>query len=240
MTEVLYMKDCDSNYIKKFKARVVKQKDDYVVLDRTAFYPVGGGQPSDTGTLRWGDGDGEESRVKEVTKKGIIKHHLEGITPPEGTMVTGELDWEKRYGHMRMHTAQHIVSGVVFDEYGARTVGNQLYHDRARVDFHPVKFDQDDLEKIARLANEIISRELEVSIYTEARTILEARVNEERSNLDLIPRSIPELRVIDIDNFDICPCAGTHVRNTRELGRMRIIKKDNKGKERVRIMYVLE
>ncbi|MCK5038931.1 MAG: alanyl-tRNA editing protein, partial [Thermoplasmata archaeon] len=115
-----------------------------------------------------------------------------------------------------------------------------LYHDKARVDFHPVKFDQEDLEKINRMANEVISQELEVSIYTEARTTLEARVDVERSNLDLIPKSIPELRVIDIDNFDICPCAGTHVRNTRELGKVRIIKKDNKGKERVRITYILE
>ena len=237
MTEVLYMKDCDSNYIKEFEAIVTKQKDDYVVLDKTAFYPLGGGQPSDTGMLRW---DGGESRVIEVTKKGIIKHHLEGECPRSGTVIHAELDWEKRYGHMRMHTAQHIVSGVVFDEYGARTVGNQLYHDKARVDFHPVKFDQEDREKINRMANEVISQELEVSIYTEARTTLEARVDVERSNLDLIPKSIPELRVIDIDNFDICPCAGTHVRNTRELGKVRIIKKDNKGKERVRITYILE
>ena len=237
MTEVLYMKDCESNYIKDFEARVVKQKDDYVVLDRTAFYPVGGGQPSDTGLLRW---DGGESRVIEVTKKGIIKHHLDGDIPTEGTMVIGELDWEKRYGHMRMHTAQHIVSGVVYDEFGARTVGNQLYHDKARVDFHPVKFNEEDLEKISRLANEIISQELEVSIYTEARAILLNSVDVERSNLDLIPEHIENLRVVDVKGFDICPCAGTHVRNTGELGNVNIIKKDNKGKERVRITYVLE
>ncbi len=237
MTEVLYMKDGDSNYIKEFDANVIKAKDNYVVLDKTAFYPLGGGQPSDTGLLRW---NGGEARVKEVTKKGIIKHHLEGDLPPSGTEVHGELDWEKRYGHMRMHTAQHIVSGVVFDEYGARTVGNQLYHDRARVDLHPVKFDDDDIKKIERMANDIISQELEVSIYTETRDILLSSVDVERSNLDLIPESIKVLRVVDVKGFDICPCAGTHVRNTKELGKVNIIKKDNKGKERVRITYVLE
>ncbi len=237
MTEILYMKDNDSNYIKEFEARVVKTKDNYVVLDKTAFYAIGGGQPSDTGLLRW---NGGESKVIEVTKKGIIKHHLEGGIPPDGTEVKGILDWDKRYGHMRMHTAQHIVSGVVFDEFGARTVGNQLYHDKARVDLHPIKLDEEDLTKIEKMANDIISQELEVSIYTETRAILLSSVDVERSNLDLIPEHIENLRVVNVKDFDICPCAGTHVRNTKELGKVNIIKKDNKGKERVRITYVLE
>ena len=237
MTEVLYMKDAESNYIREFDARVTKQKDDYVVLDRSAFYPLGGGQLSDTGHLIW---NGKEVRVREVTKKGIIKHHIDGEMPDEGVEVKGVLDWDRRYGHMRMHTAQHIVSGVVYDEFGARTVGNQLYHDRARVDFHPVKFTDEDLRLIESLANEIISRSLKVSIYTEKRSVLEKKVYEQRSNLDLLPKSIENLRVIDIDGFDICPCAGTHVRNTDELGKVKIIKKDNKGKDRVRITYTLE
>lgn len=237
MTEVLYMKDVEANYIKEFEALVTKAKDDYVVLDRTAFYAVGGGQPSDTGRLEW---DGGKAVVKEVTKKGIIKHHLDGALPPEGAGVRAALDWEKRYGHMRMHTAQHIVSGVVFDEFGARTVGNQLYHDRARVDFHPVRFEEGDLELIAEKANQIISKNLDVTIYTEQRKVLETKVDEQRSNLDLLPISIENLRVIDICEFDICPCAGTHVRNTGELGKVRIIKRENKGKDRVRITYVLD
>ncbi len=235
MTEILYMPNIEANYIKEWDAEVVKQKDDYVVLDRTAFYAEGGGQPTDTGYMEWSGG---KARVHMVTKKGIIKHHIEGELPIGKVHCT--LDWDRRYGHMRMHTAQHIVSGVVYDEYHARTVGNQLYHDKARVDFHPVRFDESDLRKIEEMANTIIAKKIDVAVYNVMRSDLEQRVNEERCNLDLIPKSVNNLRVIEVPSFDICPCAGTHVRSTGELGNVKIISKDNKGKQRVRITYVLE
>ncbi len=136
--------------------------------------------------------------------------------------------------------AQHIVSGVVYDEFGARTVGNQLYHDKARVDFHPVKFTDEDLQLIETKSNAIIAKNIDVTVSNIMRPDLEACVNEERCNLDLIPKSVQNLRVIEVPGFDICPCAGTHVRSTSELGQIKIIKKDNKGKQRVRITYVLE
>ena len=235
MTEVLYMKDTEANYIKDFDAKVTKVKDDYVVLDRTAFYAVGGGQPSDTGSLEWG---GSKSIIKEVTKKGIIKHHIDGELP-DGT-VRASLDWDRRYGHMRMHTAQHIVSGIVYDEFGARTVGNQLYADRARVDLHPISLTDDDMRMIERKSNDIIAGNVDVRIIEILRSDLEQRVNEERCNLDLIPKSVSNLRVVEVSGFDLCPCAGTHVKNTGELGKVKIIKKDNKGKDRERITYILE
>lgn len=235
MTEMLYMKDIESNYIQEFGAKVIKQKDDYVVLDKTAFYPLGGGQPADTGYLEWGGG---KARVREVTKKGIVKHHVEGELP-DGD-VHGLLDWDLRYGRMRMHTAQHIISGVVFDEFRARTVGNQIYHDKSRVDFHPVKFGEEDLAKIEEMCNAVISKNLNVTIYTTRRDELEKKVDSQRANLDLLPASVSDLRVIDIAGFDICPCAGTHVRSTSELGQVKIIKKENKGKDRERLVYVLE
>lgn len=235
MTEMLYMKDIESNYIREFDAAVVKQKDDYVVLDKSAFYPLGGGQPADTGWLEWAGG---KTRVLEVKKKGIVKHHVEGELPDGG--VHGVLDWDLRYGRMRMHTAQHIISGVVFDEFSARTVGNQIYHDKSRVDFHPVKLGEGDLANIEEMCNDIISKNLDVSIYTIKRDELEKKVDSQRANLDLLPQSVSDLRVIDIADFDICPCAGTHVRNTDELGQVKIIKKENKGKDRERLVYVLE
>lgn len=235
MTEVLYMKDIESNYIKEFDALVEKRQDDFVVLDRTAFYPLGGGQPSDTGFLEWSGG---RARVKEVTKKGIIMHHIDGELP-DGK-VHAILDWDRRYGHMRMHTAQHIVSGVVYDMFKARTVGNQLYADKSRIDLQPVSLTEDDLAKIQNAANEVISKNIPVTVSEEARSTLEQRVNPERCNLDLIPKSIASLRIIEVGDFDVCPCAGTHVRNTGELGKVRILKKENKGKDRERITYVLE
>ncbi len=237
MTEMLYMADAEANYIREFDAVVQESAEDYVILDRSAFYPVGGGQPSDTGILRW---DSREARVVEVTKKGGVKHHIEGDIPPVGEKVHAILDWGKRYGHMRMHTAQHIVSGIVYDEFGARTVGNQLYADRSRIDFQPVKFTGEDLARIERIANEMIDRYYPVEIREVERGQLERMVKPERCNLDLLPKSIRNLRVVFIGDADICPCAGTHVKNTSELGHVKILKKENKGKQRMRISYVLE
>ncbi|MCK4265755.1 MAG: alanyl-tRNA editing protein [Thermoplasmata archaeon] len=235
MTEVLYMPSIESNYIKDWDAKVEKRKDDYVVLDKSAFYPLGGGQPSDTGYLEWSGG---RARVREVTKKGIIKHHIEGELP-EGD-VHAVLDWDRRYGHMRMHTAQHIVSGIVYDEFGARTVGNQLYAERSRIDFQPAHFTKEDLDRIAEMANQVIARNIDVTIQEEGRDSLEQRVSPERCNLDLIPQSVRKLRIVEIPGFDVCPCAGTHVRNTGELGKVKMIKRENKGKDRERIIYILE
>jgi misacylated tRNA(Ala) deacylase len=213
----------------------VKKKDNYVVLDRSAFYPLGGGQPSDTGVLKW---EGGESRVAEVQKKGIIKHIVSGELP-DGD-VHAVLDWDKRYAHMKMHTAQHVISGVVFDLFNARTVGNQIHADYSRVDFYPISLADEDLKNIEDVSNEVIQRNSPVKIYEEERDSLEKRTDPLRSNLDLIPSSIKNLRIVEIEGFDVCPCAGTHVKSTEELGRLEIIKKENKGKDKERIVYTLK
>jgi len=236
MTEILYMKDIDSNYIREFDAKVLERGFDYVVLDRTAFYPLGGGQPSDTGWLTWPGGKVE---VREVTKKEGIRHHL--VQNPDGVpdAVHGLLDWERRYAHMRMHTAQHIVSGIVYDLYKARTVGNQLYHDRSRIDFAPVKFTDEMIAELERRCNEVLASGAKVEICTETREAIERDVDAQRANLDLLPKSVRELRVVKVEQYDVCPCAGTHVRSLSEIGSVKIVKKENKGKERERITYEL-
>ena len=237
MTEILYMSDTESNYIREFDARVIERGFDFVVLDRTAFYPVGGGQPSDTGILSWADGKAE---VKEVTKKGVVKHHLSQNPDNVPDTVRGVLDWDRRYAHMRMHTAQHIISGVVYDQYGGRTVGNQIYHDRSRIDFAPVTFTDDMLADVEVRCNDIFSKGTKVDISTIARDVLERDVGAQRANLDLLPKSVRELRVVTIGDFDVCPCAGTHVRSLDEVGHLRITKKDRKGKDRERVTYELD
>ncbi len=236
MTELLYMKDTESNYIREFDAAVVERGFDYVVLDRTAFYPLGGGQPSDTGRLEWSGGRAD---VREVTKKEGIRHHL--VQNPElvPDKVRGVVDWEKRYGHMRMHTAQHIVSGVVYDLWKARTVGNQLYHDRSRIDFAPIKFTDEMISELESKTNEILATGARVEIATEQRSELERNVDSQRANLDLLPKSVQELRVVRVPGYDVCPCAGTHVRSLAEVGRIKVVKKENKGKDRERITYEL-
>lgn len=236
-TKMLYMDDIDGNYIKEFEAEILKIKDDYVVLDQTAFYPLGGGQPSDQGKLVK---DGREYVVKEVTKKGIVKHHLEsneGLAV--GDKVEGILDWENRHALMRMHTAQHLISAMVYDTYKARTVGNQIYADRSRIDFEPLKKADADLALIEERMNEFVKMELPVAVSEEQRDHLEETVDAAKCNLDLLPSSIKQLRVIKVGDIDICPCAGTHIKNTKEIGTVKILKKDNKGAGRCRITYEL-
>ena len=236
MTEMLYMKDVESNYIREFDARVVERGFDYVVLDRTAFYPLGGGQPSDTGSLQWAGGKAD---VKEVTKKEGVRHHLVQNPDIVPDQVHAVINWEKRHAHMRMHTAQHIISGVVYDLYKARTVGNQIYHDRSRIDFAPVKFTDEMIAEVERRCNEILSSGAKVEICTTRRADLEREVDSLRANLDLLPKSVQELRVVKVEPYDVCPCAGTHVRSLAEIGSMKITKRENKGKDRERITYEL-
>ncbi|MGI0148137.1 MAG: alanine--tRNA ligase-related protein, partial [Thermoplasmata archaeon] len=148
-THVLYMEERrgqepDPCYAREFDARVMERGPDFVVLDQTLFYPEGGGQPYDTGAFRW---DGGEAKVLRVTKeKGVIRHHVDRM--PAVDSVHGIVDWDRRYKHMRMHTSQHLMSGLVFRIFGARTVGNQIHMDYSRVDFQPANFTPEDLKRI--------------------------------------------------------------------------------------------
>ena len=238
MTMILYMDNIDGNYIKDFFANVIKNKDDYIILDKTAFYPIGGGQPSDTGFIEW---DNKKSEVLQVIRKGdAIKHIIKGEKPSVEIQVYATIDWDTRYKHMKMHTAQHIISGIIFDDYSARTVGNQIHADYSRVDFHPVKFSDKDLGDIVKKFNEIVLMNLPVKIYEEERASLEKRLDSQRSNLDLLPKFISKLRIVEIQDFDICPCAGTHVKNTSEIPRVKEIRRETKGKDTDRIIYSLD
>ena len=238
MTHQLHMPDIDANYVKDFTARIVKGGDGYVILDQTAFYPTGGGQDFDTGELHHDDGS---VRVREVLKKGEVRHYVDGAVPDDVSKVTGLVDWDRRYAHMRMHTAQHLVSALVYDLFGgARTVGNQIHRERSRIDFSVEGFSQADLAQIEEDANQVIASRRTIECYTESRTSLLARVKPERSNLDLIPPQIENLRVIEIRDLDICPCAGTHVRNTQEIGRLEVLGTTSKGKEKTRLEFTLE
>ena len=236
-TTMLYMPDIESNYIREFEAKVLRAGEDFVVLDESAFYPLGGGQPSDTGRVQWGQ---KVSVVKEVKKKGEVVHRLDGDVPSEDEIVKGTLDWGRRYGHMCMHTAQHLVSAVVFDMYGSHTVGNQIHGDRSRIDFHPSEITQEDLPRIEAECNERIEKALPVTIYEQDRDELEKRKDMLRITLDLVPRSVRRLRIIEIQGYDVCPCAGTHIKNLSELGKVSILKRENKGKGRVRVSYSLD
>ena len=237
MTEQLYLPD--EEYRREFDASVTDtdEADGSIGLDRTLFYKEGGGQPPDHGTLSWEDGT---ARVVDVRKDhGEVRHTVEGDLPSEGTEIHGALDWERRYAHMRYHTAQHVVSKVVLDEFGASTAGNQIYADHARIDFEPANFTPEDLRDIENRSNELIAQGIPVEKENRSRADLEAETPAGRTNLDLIPDHVDPLRAVSIGDIDICPCGGTHVENLDELGELEITERTSKGADVDRIEFVL-
>ncbi|MCA1811002.1 MAG: alanyl-tRNA editing protein [Halobacteriales archaeon] len=240
MTRMLYMEGgLERGYERSFTARVVEAQADYVTLDQTLFYPLGGGQEWDTGRLTAGE---RVVQVREVTKRGPVKHVVgpgHGLAP--GDAVAGEIDWERRYAHMRMHTAQHLVSGLAYELFGgARTVGNQIHRSRSRIDFNPVNFTNEMLADLQAAANDAVKASYAVTTGTMTRDEVNAELPPERTNLDLLPKSVTDLRVIRIGaGVDLCPCAGTHVMDTKEIGELRILRRTAKGSGTQRIEYTL-
>lgn len=234
MTEAVYL---DASSQRTFDATVERVTDDRVVLDRTCFYPTGGGQPNDTGVLA---ADGSTWSVVDVQKKDTIYHTVDGEPPEPGTPVTGELDWDRRYGHMRYHTAQHLLSAVLLDEYGAETTGNQLHADRARIDCGYERFSPDELEAIEHRLNELVDEDRAVRWYELDRETAEAELDPERTRLDLLPSSITEVRIVEIEDFDRTACAGTHVASTGEIGRVTVAGRETKGAGEERLEFTLE
>lgn len=246
MTEALYLAESTR---REFEATVSRVVDDRVVLDRTLFYPEGGGQPADRGILRAGD---EEWTVRDVRKTDTIYHHLESGSetdpasdpPTAGTTVTGELDWERRRAHMRYHTAQHLLSAHLLAEYDAVTTGNQLYADRARLDCRYDRFDDANLARIERELNDLIDADLPVRWYELDRDVAEERLDPERTRIDLLPDSISEVRIVEIGDedepYDRTACAGTHVSNTAAIGSLEVTGRETAGSGEERIRFRLD
>lgn len=239
MTQKLYLESLNAGYHRRFDATVVAVEDEKVVLDRTLFYPLGGGQHWDTGTI---EGPNGTLNVSEVRGRGDV-HHTVGSDHQlsVGDDVRGSIDWETRYQHMRMHTAQHLVSGLAYELFdGVRTVGNQIHADRSRIDFNPIAFDETMLQTLAVSVNDRIDQGLEVTDTVMTREAINAIMPSDRTNMDLLPASVKELRIVQIgDRVDMCPCAGTHVLNIAELGHVEWLGKKSKGKGTQRLSYTL-
>ena len=240
MTLQYHMNSHDGTYKKEFQSKVTAVYPGIVELEETAFYHLGGGQPSDKGTLNWKDG---ESIVYDVRKKNRIRHMVEGDLPEVGDSVEGKLNWNRRYTHMRMHTSQHLVSAIVSDLYGADTVGNQIGLDKSRIDFKPLKLNMNEIDDLIDLTNKYIAKDISVNISEANRSDLEGNP-EIRSSMSsglwkLLPKSVTRLRVISIGEIDVCPCAGTHVRSLKEIGKVEFVKRDNKGAGKQRLTYTL-
>jgi misacylated tRNA(Ala) deacylase len=234
-TQLLYATDA---YLRIFDARVVEvTPEGGVILNRTAFYPTGGGQPHDLGTLSWANGS---ASVVEVRKSGpLVVHRLEGEVPQTGSQVHGEIDWERRFALMRHHTALHSMSGVIYELYGATVTGGQMYPDRARMDFQLPDLSPDRLKTIEDRTNELLGEGHPVAIRFLPRAEAFQIPDLIRTKVNLIPEGIEEIRVVNIEGIDQQADGGTHVANTREVGRVRIAGSENKGKGNKRLEIVL-
>lgn len=240
-TEALYLED---STVRRFEAEVVRALDGppRVVLDRTGFYPEGGGQPADHGVVRAGD---RSWTVTDIQKRDTVYHELDGTPPREGTTVAGELDWERRHAHMRYHTAQHLLSALLLESYDAPTRGNQLYADRARIDVEHGRFTDTDLADVEAAMNDLVEDERAVTWYTMDRERAERELDPERTRIELLPDSIRDLRIVEIagdgdEPYDRTACAGTHVRNTGEIGTVVVTGRETGGSDRERLHFELE
>jgi len=234
LTEQLYLTD---SYRKELTAIVESVTEAYVVLDRTIFYPRGGGQPSDRGYLNSKRGRVEITDVQK--EAGEIRHFFTGAAPLVGEELSGMIDWELRYAHMRHHTALHILCGAVYRLFGSTITGSQIYSDRARIDFRLEDLDRDRVSKIVDLANSVVREGREVSQMYVSRE--EAMSMSELIRVD--PKLIPDepvLRIVEIKGFDAQLDGGTHVANTAEVGKISVSKVQNKGKSNKRLEIVLE
>ena len=242
-TDLAFLHDA---YARSFAAVVsdVDTGDDHVrvALDSTLFYPTGGGQPHDLGVLRW---DGGSAPVSDVRKQGDeVWHTLEagdaGSLPVPGTPMHGEIDWERRYQLMRTHTALHVLCGVIWNEWGVPVTGGNMEPLAARMDFEldptPEGFGA---RAEALMAAEIAAdRPIEVSFIPRAEAVLDDALI--RTKVSLVPESVAEIRVVDIVGLDKQADGGTHVRSTGEVGRVRVVKTESKGKGNKRIRIAVE
>lgn len=226
----------DDSYIWSFSAGVTQALENKAILNKTAFYPQSGGQPSDTGILEHG---AEIFQVVGVEKEeeGIV-HILDrpGLKP--GDMVSGKIDVDRRYRFMRSHTACHILSAVIFQETGAKITGNQIEQSRSRVDFSLESFDKSRMMEYVEKANQIVCDRLPVSTRIIPRE--EALAMHDLLRLAMAVPDRDTIRVVEIEGIDRQACGGTHVKNTAEVGRIKMIKAENKGKANRRIYFSLE
>lgn len=229
--QLLYLHDA---YLQSFEGRVVGTRYGGVALDRTAFYPTGGGQPHDTGWLRWGGG---EARVVGVKKEGgDVWHALEGDgRPVAGESVHGEIDWDRRHQLMRTHTALHVLCGVIWHEWGTAVTGGNMEPLSARMDFEFDPLPEGFGATVETRVNTELAaaRPIVVTFLPRGEAVTDADLI--RTKVNLIPESVEEIRVVDIVGLDKQADGGTHVRSTDEVGRIRVVKTESKGKGNKRI-----
>ena len=237
MTDLLFHKD---SYLQSTNATVIKiVEDNGIVLDRTVFYPGGGGQPHDLGVISIGNQNVAVTKVQNV--KGEVIHWGEdnhGITT--GQSVTAEIDWDRRYTLMRTHTALHILCGVVWRDYKAQVTGGDMQPGTARMDFEFENMTAEFAEQI----EDTINREVNDNRTIEVNFLTREQANQVpdliRTKINLLPEAISEIRTIDISGLDLQADGGTHVKNTSEVGFIKVTGHESKGRINKRLRIALD
>lgn len=234
MTERLYLED---SYLKEFEATVTKVENKFIVLDKTVFYPLGGGQLNDEGKLICNN---EEYGVVFVKKIGEdISHEVDKEGLKVGDKVKGVIDWQRRSTLMKYHTAAHVISAIFHKEANALITGNQLSLDKARIDFNLENFDREKINEYFEKANSIIEKDLLIKAYFIGRE--EAEKDPSLFKLaKALPETIKEIRIVEIVGFDKQADAGTHVASLKEIGEIEFLKAENKGKNNRRVYFRLK
>jgi misacylated tRNA(Ala) deacylase len=225
-TELLYLRDA---YLRSFDATVTSVDGTRVALDRTAFYPTGGGQPHDTGTL------GGRPVVDVRKDGGVVWHTIDGGAPAVGDVVHGELDWDRRHALMRTHTALHVLCGVIWNEWRVPVTGGNMEPLAARMDFEFDPLPEGFGARVEDLVNEALAADhrIEVMFLPRSEAVLDDDLI--RTKVSLIPESVTEIRAVDIVGLDKQADGGTHVASTAEVGRIKVVKTESKGKGNKRI-----
>jgi misacylated tRNA(Ala) deacylase len=235
VTEELFLEDA---YLKEFESPVVGLSGREVVLARTAFYPGGGGQPADKGAL--GVGPVNAVVVDVRREEGNVVHVLDKAIPDTVRELKGELDWERRFAHMRYHTALHALSGVIWQNFGAKVTGGQMRADRARMDFSfPGEWTADVVGEIEGLVNEALAERRPVMVYKLPREAALENPGLIRTQVNLVPERVKTVRIVEIEGLDTQADGGTHVANTEEVGEVEITGHKSKGRQNKRVEFVL-
>ncbi len=230
----LYMMD---SYAKEFDARVVEVDGKNILLNDTIFYPAGGGQPCDLGTIKAGN---ETYNVANVFKKdGKAWHEVDREGLQNGDQVHCSIDWERRYRLMRMHTAAHIIDAIFYTEAGALSTGNQLGIEKSRIDFALENADKERMQEFIDKANGMVQKETDVKVYFLDRD--EAlKIPGVVKLANAMPPEVEELRMLEIPGVDLQADGGTHVTNTREIGKIILLSVENRGRNNKRIYYTVQ
>jgi Ser-tRNA(Ala) deacylase AlaX len=223
-TEPLYALD---SHMREFDAEVVKAGPRFVVLDRTAFYPDSGGQPSDVGVLTY---TGGEARVSKVVKRGLEIFHYLDADVPVGAAVHGVIDWPTRSWNMRRHSAEHLITGLI------EALGEppKVFSDLEKLEYQPSNLTEEQIRGVARRFDEIVDEDAAVRVYYEERAKIDASGDPRKiAFLQKIPRGVDRLRIVDIGPYASTFCFGTHVKATGEIGRLAELRLEEakKGKK---------